>query len=87
MDEILKYFPNLTAIQKSNSKIRFFIPRLERKINVISRKDIDAIYKHITHLELQRYEIQTGTFVLDVGTGGGFPNSFSDTFLKLVLLN
>jgi 16S rRNA (guanine527-N7)-methyltransferase len=56
MDEILKYFPNLTDIQKSNSKSWTFIPRLERKINVISRKDIDALYtKHILHSwELQK---------------------------------
>jgi 16S rRNA (guanine527-N7)-methyltransferase len=75
MDEILKYFPNLTAIQKSNSKIRFFIPRLERKINVISRKDIDAyIQTYTLTWNCKGNEIQTRHFcVLDVGTGGGFP--------------
>jgi 16S rRNA (guanine527-N7)-methyltransferase len=46
------------------------------KINVISRKDIDALYtKHVLHslgiAKIQSFE--PGTFVLDVGTGGGFP--------------
>jgi hypothetical protein len=35
-----------------------FIPRLERKINVISRKDIDAFYTlNFALWELQSYEI------------------------------
>jgi 16S rRNA (guanine527-N7)-methyltransferase len=72
----------MTAIQKSNSKIRFFIPRLERKINVISRKDIDALYtKHTTLTwNCKGNEIRPGTFVLDVGTGGGFLVFLYDTF-------
>jgi len=46
------------------------------KINVISRKDIDALYtKHVLHslgiAKIQSFE--PGTFILDVGTGGGFP--------------
>jgi 16S rRNA (guanine527-N7)-methyltransferase len=46
------------------------------KINVISRKDIDALYtKHILHsLGIAKIiDFVPGTYVLDVGTGGGFP--------------
>ena len=53
------------------------------KINVISRKDIDAVYDHhVLHsLAIARYlltvpglyEQFAGSTVLDLGTGGGFP--------------
>jgi 16S rRNA (guanine527-N7)-methyltransferase len=45
------------------------------KINVISRKDIDALYtKHIHSLGIAKIiNFEPGTYVLDVGTGGGFP--------------
>ncbi|MFT7436653.1 MAG: 16S rRNA (guanine527-N7)-methyltransferase, partial [Psychromonas sp.] len=46
------------------------------QINVISRKDIDALYeKHVLHsLGIAKViDFTEGTKVLDVGTGGGFP--------------
>ena len=46
------------------------------KINVISRKDIDSLYtKHILHsLAIAKViHFEPGTYILDVGTGGGFP--------------
>lgn len=46
------------------------------KINVISRKDIDALYlKHVLHsLSIAKIiDFKPGSAVLDVGTGGGFP--------------
>ena len=46
------------------------------KINVISRKDIDALYlKHVLHsLGIAKIQpFHPGSRVLDVGTGGGFP--------------
>ena len=77
MDEILKYFPNLTAIQKEQfAKLDFLYHDWNAKINVISRKDIDELYtKHILHsLGIAKVvKFEPGTFVLDVGTGGGFP--------------
>ena len=77
MDEILKYFPNLTDIQKEQfEKLDFLYHDWNEKINVISRKDIDALYtKHILHsLGIAKIiKFETGTYVLDVGTGGGFP--------------
>ena len=77
MDEILKYFPNLTDIQKDQfQKLDFLYHDWNEKINVISRKDIDALYiKHILHsLGIAKIiKFEPGTYVLDVGTGGGFP--------------
>ena len=77
MNEILKYFPNLTDIQKEQfAKLDLLYHDWNAKINVISRKDIDELYtKHILHsLGIAKIiKFETGTFVLDVGTGGGFP--------------
>ena len=77
MDEIQKYFPYLTDIQKEQfAKLDFLYHDWNAKINVISRKDIDQLYtKHILHsLGIAKViKFEPGTFVLDVGTGGGFP--------------
>jgi 16S rRNA (guanine527-N7)-methyltransferase len=77
MDEILKYFPNITDVQKEQfAKLDFLYHDWNEKINVISRKDIDALYtKHILHsLGIAKIiKFEPGTYVLDVGTGGGFP--------------
>lgn len=46
------------------------------KINVISRRDIDALYlHHVLHsLAIAKFiAFKPGTKVLDLGTGGGFP--------------
>ena len=77
MDEILKYFPDLTDIQiEQFQKLDFLYHDWNEKINVISRKDIDALYtKHILHslgiAKIMKFE--PGATVLDVGKGGGFP--------------
>jgi 16S rRNA (guanine527-N7)-methyltransferase len=77
MDEILKYFPNLSDNQiEQFQKLDFLYHDWNEKINVISRKDIDSLYtKHILHsLAIAKInKFQPGTYVLDVGTGGGFP--------------
>ena len=77
MNEILRYFPNLSDIQKQQfEKLDFLYHDWNEKINVISRKDIDALYtKHILHsLGIAKIiKFEPGTSVLDVGTGGGFP--------------
>jgi 16S rRNA (guanine527-N7)-methyltransferase len=77
MDEILKYFPDLTdkQIQQFES-LEALYQDWNAKINVISRKDIDELYiKHVLHslaiAKIQPFE--PGTYILDVGTGGGFP--------------
>jgi len=77
MEAILKHFPNLTEVQKEQfQQLDSLYHDWNEKINVISRKDIDALYtKHVLHslgiAKVQQFE--PGTFVLDVGTGGGFP--------------
>jgi 16S rRNA (guanine527-N7)-methyltransferase len=67
----------LTATQKEQfTKLDFLYHDWNAKINVISRKDIDELYtKHILHsLGIAKIiKFEPGTFVLDVGTGGGFP--------------
>ena len=77
MDEILKQFPDLTHNQiQQFQKLEALYQDWNAKINVISRKDIDELYtKHVLHslaiAKIQPFE--PGTYVLDVGTGGGFP--------------
>lgn len=77
MDEIIKYFPNLSDNQiEQFQKLDFLYHDWNEKINVISRKDIDSLYtKHILHsLAIAKVnKFEPGTYVLDVGTGGGFP--------------
>ena len=77
MEEILNHFPNLTdEQQKQFQKLEALYQDWNAKINVISRKDIDQLYtKHVLHslaiAKIQKFD--PGTYVLDVGTGGGFP--------------
>ncbi|MBL1407752.1 16S rRNA (guanine(527)-N(7))-methyltransferase RsmG [Sphingobacterium faecale] len=78
VDIIFKYFPNLTATQKSQfEKLAEVYPFWNDQINVISRKDIESLYlKHVLHsLAIAKFvhDFAPGTRVLDVGTGGGFP--------------
>jgi 16S rRNA (guanine527-N7)-methyltransferase len=77
MEEILKYFPNLSENQIVQfKKLGELYPDWNAKINVISRKDIDELYvKHVLHsLGIAKVmEFQPKSTVLDVGTGGGFP--------------
>ena len=62
------------------------------KINVISRKDIDALYEHHVLHSLAIAKIikfRPQTRVLDLGTGGGFPGiplaiMFPETKFKLI---
>jgi 16S rRNA (guanine527-N7)-methyltransferase len=77
MEEILQYFPSLSEEQIAQfEKLEALYQDWNAKINVISRKDIDELYiKHVLHslaiAKVQSFE--PGTYVLDVGTGGGFP--------------
>jgi len=77
MEEIIKQFPNLTENQiQQFQKLEALYQDWNAKINVISRKDINELYtKHVLHslaiAKIQPFE--PGTYILDVGTGGGFP--------------
>ncbi len=46
-----------------------------KKVNLISRKEIDIWGRHILHCisPLFKFEIESGAFILDLGTGGGLP--------------
>lgn len=72
-----EFFPDLTDRQKEQLES---LPSLytdwNAKINVISRKDIDHIVEHhILHsLGIAKFtSFGSGTEILDIGTGGGFP--------------
>ncbi len=77
MEEILKYFPNITEKQKEQFAALDELYRdWNAKINVISRKDIDNLYTHHVLHSLaiaKSISFRPGTNVLDFGTGGGFP--------------
>ena len=77
MTLIQKYFSDLTEEQLDQfSKLGDLYREWNSKINVISRKDIDALYeRHVLHsLGIAKVQtFQPGTTILDVGTGGGFP--------------
>lgn len=77
MDEILKYFPNLTDLQRNQyAQLQSLYAEWNSKINVISRKDIENLYEHhVLHsLSIAKaINFRSGTKVLDLGTGGGFP--------------
>ena len=77
MDEILKYFPDLSDLQKEQfSSLKYLYEDWNNKINLISRKDIGNFYIHHLLHSLAIAKLVTfipGSDILDVGTGGGFP--------------
>jgi 16S rRNA (guanine(527)-N(7))-methyltransferase GidB len=77
MDIILKYFPNLSQLQKEQFAALYDLYEdWNSKINVISRKDIGNLYiHHVLHsLGIAKViNFKGGSRIMDVGTGGGFP--------------
>lgn len=77
MELINKYFPDLTADQRDKfGQMEELYQFWNAKVNVISRQDIDTLYeRHVLHsLGIAKVqEFKSGTSILDVGTGGGFP--------------
>lgn len=77
MESIIKYFPQLSDVQKSQFEaLGVLYPEWNEKINVISRKDIGNLYlNHILHsLAIAKFtDFKEGTRILDLGTGGGLP--------------
>ena len=74
---ILKHFPDLTSEQIFRfEKMASLYRDWNRKINIISRKEIDLLYEnHILHsLSIAKIiSFSPGSKILDVGTGVGFP--------------
>ncbi len=77
MEEILKYFPDISEKQKQQYAALYDLYKdWNEKINVISRKDIENLYTHHVLHSLaiaKTLSFRPGTKVLDFGTGGGFP--------------
>ena len=82
MNIVRKEFPELSEEQSGRfRKMDGLYREWNSRINVISRKDIDAFYEHhVLHsLAIAAYWLREGLVpdwsfsVLDVGTGGGFP--------------
>lgn len=77
MDEILKYYPDLSDLQCSRLEaLQSLYTDLNSKINVISRKDIDNLYvNHVLHsMVISKFLTpKAETSFIDLGCGGGFP--------------
>jgi len=77
MQLIKKYFPDLSQDQyRALEKLGGLYSYWNRRINVISRKDIQHLYlHHVLHsLVISRISLfKNGRVILDAGTGGGFP--------------
>ena len=81
---LLEAFPDVTPLQLERfARLEPLYREWNARINVISRKDMDALYDHhVLHsLSIARYTSLLGEgfcalephTVLDLGTGGGFP--------------
>ena len=77
MELIQHYFPELSEDQRVKfEKLQDLYQDWNKKINVVSRKDIDELYlRHVLHslgiAKVQKFN--SNASILDVGTGGGFP--------------
>ena len=77
LEVIQKYFSDFTPEQtRQFGQLDGLYRDWNEKINVISRKDIDALYeKHVLHslAIAAEFPFTPGIEILDIGTGGGFP--------------
>lgn len=77
IEKIEKYFNGLSDSQREQFEAMMQLyPEWNKKINVISRKDIDNLeVNHLLHsLAIAKYITFTpGSSILDFGTGGGLP--------------
>lgn len=77
MNLINKYFPELTETQVGQiAQLESLYVEWNQKVNVISRKDIQNLYEHHVLHSLGIAKVIrfiSGSKVMDLGTGGGFP--------------
>lgn len=77
MEVVTKYFSDFTPTQtKQFAGLQDLYSEWNDKINVISRKDIEALYeRHVLHslAIATAFDFMPGARILDLGTGGGFP--------------
>ena len=90
---VRKYFPGLSRTQDAQLSALYPVyQEWNARINVISRKDMDAFYlHHVLHsLSIACFvRFEKGARILDAGTGGGFPGIplailFPETHFHLV---
>lgn len=76
-NDLTKYFPYIIYEQKTKFVTLYNLyTNWNKKINLISRKDIENLYeRHILHSLgiAQIISFSDHSTILDVGTGGGFP--------------
>ncbi len=74
---IYQYFSEFSDIQKAQlENLGPLYAEWNQMINVISRKDIEALYeRHVLHsLSIAtQFDFPDATEIVDIGTGGGFP--------------
>ena len=72
-----RYFPQLTEDQNHKlNQLPGLVLEWNQRINLISRKDEDRVaIHHVLHslAPAKVLSFQSGSRVLDIGTGGGFP--------------
>ncbi len=77
MELIIKYFSEFSETQLGQfQQLGNLYSEWNEKINVISRKDIEALYeRHVLHsLSIAaEFDFIDGLEIIDIGTGGGFP--------------
>jgi 16S rRNA (guanine527-N7)-methyltransferase len=77
MELIRKYFPCLDRGQyRQFERLLDVVPSLNRKVNIVSRKDMPHLeVHHVLHslAIAKRFEFGSDASVIDAGTGGGFP--------------
>ena len=90
---VTRYFTDFTTTQiQQIEALETVYTEWNARINVISRKDIGALYeKHVLHsLSIAAiFSFPAGSDVIDIGTGGGFPGIplaifFPETQFQLV---
>ena len=77
MELIEKYFNGFTEKQiQQFDELKHLYEEWNRKINVISRKDMEHFYEHHVLHSLAiatQFEFPFGYQIMDLGCGGGFP--------------
>jgi 16S rRNA (guanine527-N7)-methyltransferase len=77
MNKIDKYFSDLSISKKEKlAKLEGIYHEVNKKINIISRKDIDNVFLHhiLPALSIAKViQFKNKTSVLDIGSGGGLP--------------